>query len=1218
MSECGRNCACKGNYSRRDVLKVVGGTAGLLSIGGKAGAAEGYIPPEARIPPPKEWWDELTKPGPALTYSGDHLKEIIFPLGGIGTGTVWLHGSGRLVNWQIFNNIQKGSLVDDTFFVVRIEQEGKPAIVRVLQKEALDAITGFGDIHFTGQYPIATLRFVDPALPAEIELEAFNPLVPLDEKSSAIPCAIFTIRARNKTDADLRVSILASAQNAVGHAGVGRSTGVKHPTYGGNVNTPVRDGGLTAVAMSSTTGKPAELSPAVDLLADHHDIPILAEAPVTGLRLVSVGAARKNPSARMVYWINSGDLRRLGGAILTQIVRGVREHGDRLLLSGVNNALTEPVRSTAAPGVRRIETVFASFDDGSFADWTASGEAFKGGPSTGTHANQQPVSGHLGAGLVNTFNPNDEVRGTLTSPPFTIEHQQISFLIGGGQYANECCLNLKIDGKVVKTATGKNTEHLERVDWNVAEFVGRQGQLEIVDARGGGWGHILVDDIRFSNLWIDRITQEEADAWNSLLKELQVGKPMTAVNIGKGQAMLVPLELGAQRAGVDRRQQRDKALQLIAAIAGVEYRPAVGLPEAAPSYGSMCLATTHPAASLLPGWTDRGVLLKQFAETGRLAPPEGRAPETAGPTDAGQTVNAALCVETTVPAGEAGAGVFVLSWHFPNQYYPQNAWRQTANAALPVGNMYTNWFSDALDVARRVFADFEHLRSATFAYREAMFDSTLPRYLVDAAAANVAILRSPTCFWTRDDTFYGFEGCGWTGGGCCPMNCNHVWNYEQTLAKLWPALERNMRITELDYHQQPNGGIHHRVEVPRDRPLKGSPPVADGQCGAVLKAYREHLQSADRRFLDEHWEKIRKAMDFAITEWDSDVDGIMDKPQFNTYDRVIYGQNTFVSSLYLAALRAAEEMARLCKDDAAAKRYRDLYEKGRKKIAETLFDGEYYIQKADNINLGYGKGCWSDQVVGGWWARVLNLGDILPVEQVQSALKAIFKYNMLWTQEGFQGTQRFQQFADGKDKGLLCGSWPKGGRPQDPILYRDEIWTGIEYQVAAHKIYEGQTLEGLAIVRGARERYNGLKKSPWNEIECGDYYVRAMSSWSLLLAAQGYAYDGPAKRLALRPQLSADDHRSLLTTAEGWGRFEQRREGRKQTDAITLLGGRVELAELRFRLPEGATSVTGAVRLKDAALPANISFDNGDALVRLDAPAKVQARERLEVALTWA
>jgi len=481
--------------------------------------------------------------------------------------------------------------------------------------------------------------------------------------------------------------------------------------------------------------------------------------------------------------------------------------------------------------------------------------------------------------------------------------------------------------------------------------------------------------------------------------------------------------------------------------------------------------------------------------------------------------------------------------------------------AILVGNMYANWYHDARDVARHVLAARERLTAETLAFRDAMFDTTLPQYFIDAVAANVSIIRSPTCFWTKDSTFYGFEGCVPGGGGCCPMNCNHVWNYEQTLAKLWPALERDMRKTELRYHQRKDGGTNHRVAVPRDSQQKTAPPVADGQCGAVLKAYREYLQSRDRRFLSDYWTRIKLAMDFAIETWDPDHDGVMEEAQFNTYDREIFGQNTFVSSLYLAALRAAEEMARLSNAGRGRGSVSPAIESGRDKIATTLFDDAYYVQdiasaiasrrrfeekrrpeeakrmefgEQEGLQGGYGKGCWSDQVVGQWWARVLNLGDILPNQQVASALRAIYKHNFLWKTAGFEGTQRFLEFADGDDKGLLCGSWPRGGRPADPMLYRDEYWTGIEYQVAAHKIYEGQVEEALAIVKGARERYDGRKKSPWNEIECGDYYARAMSSWSLLLAAQGYAYDGPARKLAFDPRLSPDDHRSFFTTAEGW------------------------------------------------------------------------------------
>jgi hypothetical protein len=231
--------------------------------------------------------------------------------------------------------------------------------------------------------------------------------------------------------------------------------------------------------------------------------------------------------------------------------------------------------------------------------------------------------------------------------------------------------------------------------------------------------------------------------------------------------------------------------------------------------------------------------------------------------------------------------------------------------------------------------------------------------------------------------------------------------------------------------------------------------------------------------------------------------------------------------------------------------------------------------------------------------------------------KAIFRHNWLWKIDGFEGTQRFLEFANGDDKGLLCGSWPKGGRPEDPILYRDECWTGVEYQVAAHKIYEGQIEEGLTIVRGARERYDGTKRSPWNEIECGDYYARAMSSWSLLLAAQGSAYDGPARRLTFDPRIEPDNHRSFFSSAEGWGRFEQSRATKLQANVLTFDWGRCDIRELRFGLPADVTKVTAKARLDDRDLFIETSLDKNMAVIAVTGPITAVAGNTLTVELAW-
>ena len=114
-------------------------------------------------------------------------------------------------------------------------------------------------------------------------------------------------------------------------------------------------------------------------------------------------------------------------------------------------------------------------------------------------------------------------------------------------------------------------------------------------------------------------------------------------------------------------------------------------------------------------------------------------------------------------------------------------------------------------------------------------------------------------------------------------------------------------------------------------------------------------------------------------------------------------------------------------------------------------------------------------------------------------------------------------FALNNEGGLLLCSWPHGGRPVIPFVYSDEVWTGIEYQVAAHLIYEGLVAEGIRIVQTLRNRYAGYNRNPWDEIECGHHYVRAMASWSLLLALSGFTYSVPKGIIGFAPRYAEDD-----------------------------------------------------------------------------------------------
>ena len=581
---------------------------------------------------------------------------------------------------------------------------------------------------------------------------------------------------------------------------------------------------------------------------------------------------------------------------------------------------------------------------------------------------------------------------------------------------------------------------------------------------------------------------------------------------------------------------------------------------AAKQFGSMALVTTAPGAGARAAWANPNELWSSFvAQSGFAA--EGRS----DPTPGGSSVNCAVSAPMTLKPGEAKTVAFVLAWHFPNHY----ADYQKELAEYRIGNMYNNWFGGALEAAEYVVANLERLTRETRLFRDTFYDSTLPYWFLDCVSSQVSTLRSQTVMWIEDGTFAAFEG-----SCCCPMNCTHVWNYEQTLAKLFPALERNMRDTDFGVQQDPSGFIHHRTVLPLSLP-RSSGAFVDGHLGCIMKMYREYLQSADETWLKHKWPHVRLAMDWAMDACDPDGDGVIDGEQWNTYDCAVYGPNTFVGTWWLGALRAAEEMAKVCGDADAARRYRGRFEKGRAAMDQELWNGEYYIQKYDErkyTRTQYGAGCMADQVVGQWFAEVMDLGYLLPEEHVRTALRSIMKHNFVWDFSDFVHSQRV--FAWGPDMGLLVCIWPRGGRPADPILYCDEVWTGIEYQVASHMIYEGMGEQACQIVKAARNRYDGaarppFKRNPWNEIECGDHYARAMSSWALLLAAEGYWYDGPQGVLRFDPRMTPKNFRAFFSTAAAYGIFAQRRSDTKQAQRNTLevKAGSVRLNRLELGIP---------------------------------------------------
>lgn len=638
-------------------------------------------------------------------------------------------------------------------------------------------------------------------------------------------------------------------------------------------------------------------------------------------------------------------------------------------------------------------------------------------------------------------------------------------------------------------------------------------------------------------------------------------------------------------------------------------------------YADLSLVTMHAQVTVkrtwfrewwLPGaWFD---FLREFwedlSEDGYLNDLHYDSPSEPGKTDTGS-----LGVVDSLSEGETKSYQFILTWFCPNRI---KSWHDSPDAPL-TRNHYAQQFVSSWDVARYVVEQIPRLEEETRRFHKALFESTLPLSVLDAISANIVPLRSNTCFWLEDGGFFGWEGCS-DDVGVCEGSCTHVWSYAQTLAFLFPSLEREMRRIEFVVETESGGYMPFRT-IKSLGDLDVSPwasgrgeAAADGQMGSILRVYREWLFSGDREWLQNVWPGVQRALAFASEHWDTDGDGVFDGRQHNTYDIQFYGPNPLCGIYYLAALRAVEELASVMDEPQLATRCHEVFLRGSQRLDALLWNGEYYIQlleEGTSLRSQHGAGCLADQLLGQLYARILNLGDLLPPEHVHSAIRSIFTHNFKSDFRNHVNVQR--TYVLNNEAGLIQCTWPIGGRPQFPFPYSDEVWTGSEYQVAAHLIYEGWVAEGLTMVEAVRSRHDGVRRNPWDEVECGHHYVRPMSSWALLLALSGFHYDACARSISFSPRIEPENFRCFFSTGSGWGTFSQQRTSNGVNITLRLDYGSISLRRIGVHDPVKPTGVHAVLEGQD--LPAHVESPETGSTIVFDKEVVLQEGESVECTL---
>lgn len=743
-------------------------------------------------------------------------------------------------------------------------------------------------------------------------------------------------------------------------------------------------------------------------------------------RVKNTGSARA--SYRLTYALENPVL------CVSRKTRAVQTTARKTAFGGLAFMPEEPKAVTA-----RSEILFEDWSSGSYGAWVTSGTAFGDSPQ---RVDKLPsYMGPVKAGgkfVVNTHQTRggedvtvaDQHKGTLTSPTFQIQRNFINLRVGGGAHKGRTCVNLVVEGKVVRSVTGRDSNVMRWESWEVTEFVGRAAKIVVVDDESGGWGQISLGEVIFAD---------------------------------------------TSRAGGDLKDLGD--------------------------YGTFCVEVIGGADSAVGGES---------------------------------TVSRKLDLKP----GEEVEVTFVVAWHFPN-----------CRGDLPQSkHWYGVRWANAEAVAGEIIKRWPELRKKTLDWNATWYDSTLPHWFLDRTFANTSTLATTTCYRFADGRFYFWEGVG-----CCAGTCTHVWGYAQAIGRIFPEVERYLR-TDIDFgraFRPDTGAIDYRAEYHQT-------VAVDGQCGCILRAYREHQMSRSSTYLKSIWPKVKKATEYLIA-MDEGKDGILNGAQYNTLDTAWYGKIAWISSLYLAAVKAASAMAQEMGDTAFVRLCAGILEKGSQNMVKELFNGEYFIHKTDPAHPesnNTNDGCHIDQLYGQFWAHQVGLGRIVPQKETLAALKSLYKYSFfedIWEyRRKYQGIPGGRWYAVPGEAGLIMCSFPKGGAAKSvgqgndawATMYFNECMSGFEHQVAAHMISEGMVNEGMRLVKAIHDRYSATKRNPYNEVECSDHYGRALASYGAYVAMTGFVNDGPHGRMTHDPKVKGR-FRCAFINERGWGTYERSANGKE-------------------------------------------------------------------------
>jgi non-lysosomal glucosylceramidase len=628
-----------------------------------------------------------------------------------------------------------------------------------------------------------------------------------------------------------------------------------------------------------------------------------------------------------------------------------------------------------------------------------------------------------------------------------------------------------------------------------------------------------------------------------------------------------PEESGIPAAGFTWRLKNtsDKAVQVSLALSVVnplgqecreESSGSMRIAESTQGRSGLAVAALDAQAISLTGGPDNADALKAFWE--QFSGSDSKFSNT----ETGQRI--AQVITFSIQPGEEKSERFVVGWFFPDH--------QEDGAGPLVGHQYESWANSPVDSVHLLADRFEALRAASAKWCDNLQDSSWPSW-VNHWLCNSQYTLDKFSWWTRDGRFMKYESPGCPNGSPAHIIDLADWPVLDSFPELELGLLRGFAGI-----QQKNGRIPEEFNYKNGPSITtpGGRDLIDISPKYVVEVYHRWRETADRKFLNDSWPSVKKAILYA-RKFDAMHIGLPSGPDLSSTwdhwnDRYCF---SYGGSVWLAGVRAAEELAKIEGDTAFATEMHAMDERGVAAMNRILWNGEFYAMTTDK-DLKQDDLCFVESTYGDVFARLVGLGGVLPDDKALATLRAIAKYNNQPTKWGLvvsatMSGQMVEYDHDRRAQITVCHAIPA------PIGL---IQLGNDSDVE----------NGLRILR---QIYDLGAKHPgglWNlphhvvaatgerNVDDFPHYMRDRAIWALMKVLNGWSYDAADRSLEVGPLLNPEKCHGPWSCSKGYGTLSQEINGKRQTVSLTSKDGSLELKELAILVRTGTVgSVTATV-----------------------------------------